>query len=503
MTRLADPLRVLVVDDDPAILRTLLLSLKSLGCTTQGASDASQALHALRMGMPALHNAGMDKEMSDSATDMTQQDGARLQPSIDMLLTDMRMGELSGVDLVREVLALVPECVCVVMTAFASYESAVSAIKAGAFDYLPKPFSTDQLEHLLSKVSTMVALRRENQQLRHSLAEGEILDWFHGLSAPASLALQSLVERVAHSEATILLTGETGSGKTALARAIHRRSARAAGPFVEVMCTTLTEQLFESEVFGHARGAFTGAVREHKGKFEMAQGGTLFLDEIGELSSSAQAKLLRFLEDRVIERVGDTKPLLLDVRIIAATNRNLADMVREKVFREDLYYRLNMFECRVPPLRERLADIEPLAMRLFRAAAGRYLQSGQKDTLLPSVVLQALVRYSWPGNVRELRNVVERMALLAVGREPALHDLPPALEKSCTVDLGSRQDAAMPLMSSNALAVNNERLLTLRELEELQIRLVLDRDISMEKAAELLGTNTVTLWRKRKEYGLL
>lgn len=456
------PLHTLVVDDDPAIVRTALLTLKSLGCTGEGAESAEQALELLRLKKPD------SKGVSH----------------FDLVLTDMRMGGMSGVELVREAVALDSPPLCIVMTAFASYDTAVAAIKAGAFDYLPKPFSMEQLEHALNKVSTVVALRRENANLRAGMTEGQ--DYFYGLTAPASLALQSLVQSLAPSDVTVLLTGETGSGKTALARSIHRQSARAQQPFVELMCTTLAEQLFESEVFGHTRGAFTGAVRDHKGKFEAAQGGTLFLDEIGELSLATQAKLLRFLEDKVIERVGDSHPVHVDVRIIAATNQDLAAMVREKRFREDLFYRLNMFECHVAPLRERQEDIAPLALSLFRAA---HKETKGDTPLLPEPVLRALRGYAWPGNVRELRNVMERVALLAAGREPVVQDLPPSFHQAAGGDTGQ--------------ATGQQRILSLQELEEQHIRRVLDSGVSMEKAAEVLGITTVTLWRKRKDYGLL
>ncbi|KAF5028591.1 Regulatory protein AtoC [anaerobic digester metagenome] len=433
----------------------------------------------------------------------------------DLVLTDVRMEGASGIDLVRETRALLPDALCVVMTAFASFENAVAAIKAGAFDYLPKPFSVEQLEHLVGKVATVVALRRENARLRAagaSDAAGAGGDWFAGLTAPATLALQTLVERIAPSEATVLLTGETGTGKTALARAIHARSARAGRPFVEVTCTALAESLFESEVFGHVRGAFTGAVRDHAGKFELAEGGTLFLDEVGELSPASQAKLLRFLEDRVIERVGGTHPLRLDVRIIAATNRDLARLCREGAFREDLYYRLNVFECVVPPLRDRPDDIAPLAAKLFRAASVRLgvetsvrpdaegnpgtPDTGEGLAPLPQAVLHALLAHRWPGNVRELRNAMERMALLAAGRQPGLADLPDAV----------RVAAGLPPLGVGGLPQRGDgddaRLPTLRELEEAHIRRVLATERNMERAAAILGITTVTLWRKRKELGL-
>lgn len=437
-------LSVLVVDDDAAILRTLLLTLKSLGCRAMGESGGEAALAAVEKYAP------------------------------DLLLTDMRMEGLSGVEMIAAALERRPELICVLMTAFASYENAVTAIKAGAYDYLPKPFSVGELEHLLRRVRDLVRLRQENARLRQAQS-----GWFEGLTSPSALGLQKLVGKLAQSDVSVLFQGETGTGKTSLARELHRCSTRSGKPFVEMVCSAIAEPLFESEVFGHVRGAFTGAVRDRAGKFEAAEGGTLFLDEVGELSPSSQAKLLRFLEDRTIERVGDNKPLRLDVRVLAATNRDLRALVAEGRFREDLYYRLNIFECRLPPLRERREDILPLAQRFLRQAAGE-----KELPALSSEARDALLAYGWPGNSRELRNIMERALLLAEGRSVRLVDLPPALSGAAAKEEGS------------------ERLLTLAELEEAHIRKVLGLGVSMDKAAALLGITTVTLWRKRKELGL-
>ena len=278
----------------------------------------------------------------------------------------------------------------------------------------------------------------------------------------------------------MLIYGETGTGKELVAESLHSEGGRA-GPFVSQNCAAIPATLLESLFFGTEKGSYTGALTR-KGLLEEADGGTLFLDEIGELSATAQSKLLRFLEDKVIERVGDNKPIRLDVRIIAATNRDLAAMMKSGTFREDLYYRLNVFECTVPPLRERPEDIEPLAAKLLRSASAKY---GTPPTL-SQAARQALLRYGWPGNVRELRNVMERVALLAAGREVTLADLPPALSAGEGVRSGPDEEP---------------HILTLRELEAEHIRRVLGLGVSMERAAELLGINTVTLWRKRKELG--
>lgn len=458
MSQASPPLSVLVVDDDAAILRTLILGLKGFGYEVTGTDSPEAALETIK------------------AT------------PVDILLTDMRMDGMTGVELIKQVLAHKPQCLCVVMTAFASYENAVSAIKAGAFDYLPKPFSIEQLEHLMAKLTTLVTLQRENARLKLAARPWRM----EGLSSPAGLAIESLVERIAPTEATVLVTGETGTGKTELARTIHRLSPRSNSPFVEVTCTSLAETLFESEVFGHVKGAFTGAIKDHVGKFELAAGGTLFLDEIGDLSPLAQAKLLRFLEDRVIERVGDSKMLHLDVRIIAATNHDLAKLVHERRFREDLLYRLNIFEITLPPLRERREDIAPLAAGFLRAFRTRH--GIANDTAIPGPFLDVLLAHDWPGNLRELRNVMERVALLASGRPLDPSDLPREMtQRHSTAATGSA-----PMRKSK-----DKQIATLAEVEEEHIRAVLSLGLGLEQAASALGITTVTLWRKRKEYGLL
>ncbi|MCE9624496.1 MAG: sigma-54 dependent transcriptional regulator, partial [Deltaproteobacteria bacterium] len=383
-------------------------------------------------------------------------------------------------DLLVELKKIRPQTLAVVMTAYASIENAVSVVKEGAFDYLAKPFTNAQLGHLLNKVRMLVELRRENEQLR---SQGRRHDFFLGFTSPANRRLEEFVRKVAPSEATILLTGESGTGKSELARLIHERSPRAGKPFVTVYCTTLTESLLEAELFGHVKGSFTGAVQDRAGKIEAAEGGTLFLDEIGDLSPNAQAKLLRFLQDRVIERVGAHQEISVNARIIAATNKNLAEAVESGAFREDLYYRLNIFECPLVALRHRREDVPVLLEQLleeFRIRAGL-----KEKPKLDEKVRKALLEYAWPGNIRELRNVVERLVLLSSGREVRWEDLP---ESILHVGTG-------PVPKGSALV-------SLEELEKNHIQFILSQEKNLEKASEILGITPVTLWRKRKQYGL-
>ncbi len=442
------PISVLLVDDDGNIRRTLALSLKDLHCSVEQAGSVEEAMGRLR-----AHE-------------------------FDLVLTDFKMEKQTGLELVKQAKALRPGVTVVVMTAFASFENAVEVMKEGAFDYLSKPFTNAQLSHLLSKVRELVALKRENLDLKQIRNRR---NYFSGYTSVASQRLEEFVAKIAPTDGTVLLMGESGTGKSELARLIHEHSARAGSAFITVHCTTLTESLLESELFGHMKGSFTGATGDKVGKLELADGGTLFLDEIGELSPNGQAKLLRFLQDRIFERIGGNREITVDARVIAATNKNLQESVHSGKFREDLYYRLNMLECILAPLRHRRDDLPVLIDRILKELA-----ASRKQTMPPvfsKAVQEALCRYSWPGNIRELRNALERAVLLAQGREVQLSDLPESV-------------VAQPQLQENT-----NGLTSLEELEKRHIKLVLAQAASLEEAAKVLGITTVTLWRKRKEYG--
>lgn len=439
----------MLVDDDANICRTLSLSLKSLGCQVIAAHSVAKALEVLKA------------------------------ETFELVLTDFRMGAKTGTDLIRESRDLrfrgAPPLIAI-MTAFASIENAVEVTREGAFDYLPKPFTQPQLEHLLKKVRLVVSLRKENEKLR---TFGKREQPFLGMTSVASQRLEEFVKKVAPSDATVLLVGESGTGKSEMARMIHQNSSCAQKPFIVVNCTSLAESLIESEIFGHVKGAFTGATQDKAGKFELAHQGTLFLDEIGDLSLGAQSKLLRFLQEKIIERVGSNQTIEIDARVIAATNKNLEEAVAEGKFREDLYYRLNVFECTLVPLRHRKEDLPVFIERFSRELTPEGLIS------IPDDVMKLLLDYHWPGNIREVRNVIERMILLSRGREMNAHDLPEKI----------RNRREIPFSRSGELT-------TLEETTKRHIEKVLQAEPNLDKAAEILGITKVTLWRRRKEYGL-
>jgi DNA-binding NtrC family response regulator len=386
------------------------------------------------------------------------------------------MGDQTGGDVIKTVNSLKNKPIVAIMTAFASIENALEVTREGAFDYLPKPFTQNQLAHLLKKVRMIVSLKTENERLKNHRARNSL---FFGMTSPASQTLENFVKKVAPSEATVLLTGESGTGKSETARYIHSSSVRASKPFVVVNCTSLAESLLESEIFGHVKGAFTGAVQEKIGKFELANHGTLFLDEIGDLSLEAQSRLLRFLQEKVIERVGGNHTIEIDARVIAATNKNIEKAVEEGTFREDLYYRLNVFECVLVPLRHRKEDV-PIFIKQFLAEFSK-----NSALMISNDALDALCKYSWPGKIRELRNIMERLSVMTQGLEIKLSDLPEKILLS--------KDLKNPLPSV---------LFSLEEAERKHILAVLEAEPNLDKASEILGITKVTLWRRRKEYGL-
>jgi NtrC-family two-component system response regulator AlgB len=400
--------------------------------------------------------------------------------SFDLAFLDLRLGSESGLDLLPRLAADYPALSVVVVTAYATIDTAVRAIQAGAADYLAKPFTPDQIRYVVRRLAAARGTQRRllelEQELRESAPDVDL-----ETESPALRAVLETLARAAQAEAPVLLRGESGTGKTVLARALHAQSPRAARPFVVVNCPTLTAELLASELFGHARGAFTGAVRDQPGRVEAAEGGTLFLDEIAEIAPPLQAKLLRFLQDKEFERVGETRTRRADVRIVAASNRDLTADVAAGRFREDLYWRLAVVEIRVPPLRERPEDVLRLARR-FLAFSAR--AAGRRTQTLSPAAEQALLGHRWPGNVRELRNAMERCAILWA---------PDVVEPEALPERISGGGAPGPRVGGDC---------TLEELEREHVMRVLARTATLEDAARTLGIDDSTLWRKRKRYGL-
>ena len=379
--------RILFIDDDRAGREVALFNLRKAGYKVEVASDGTEGL--------AIFSPG----------------------KFDLVITDVKMPGISGIEVLRRIRKTSRDTPVLVITAFGNVDTAVEAMKEGAYDFIGKPFHREQLLLAVEKALERQSLAAEVRDLRIR-ATGVERDVVSVSSAMGRVL--EMADRVARTEATVLITGESGTGKEAVARRIHVRSPRAEKAFVAVNCAAIPAELLESELFGHARGAFTGAVRDRLGKFRQAAGGTLFLDEIGEMPLPLQAKLLRVLQEKVVDEVGGDSPISVDVRILVATNRDLLERIREGTFREDLYYRLNVVEIRVPPLRERPEDILPLVEHFTKEI------SPDREISVPPDVMEALTARPWPGNVRELKNACERMVILCRGEEVSVEDLPPA-----------------------------------------------------------------------------
>ncbi|MCU0857009.1 MAG: sigma-54 dependent transcriptional regulator [Pontiellaceae bacterium] len=400
---------------------------------------------------------------------------------VDVMLSDLRMPGMDGMTLMQRALAGSPQLICILLTAYGNIETAVEAMRRGATDFLTKPVNLEQLEMVLQRVLRTRSAETENRQLREQLDSKFGLENIIG-NSPEMQAVFDTVRQVAASRATVLIQGESGTGKELIAKAIHRLSPRKNGAFIPVHCAALSSTLLESELFGHEKGAFTGAAERRKGRFELADGGSLFLDEIGEIDASVQVKILRALEERRFERVGGQEPIDVDTRLIAATNRDLKKMVAEGTFREDLYYRLYVVVIQLPALRERKSDV-PLLLKhyldLFNQENGRTIEGFSPDAL------DLLTAYRWPGNVRELRNVVEQMVVLSRSPRIGVRDLPVHIREA-----GFPGEAGR--VQTGVLA-DVEKQTVLKALTE--------AGGNRTRAAEKLGISRRTLHRKIAEYG--
>ena len=447
----ADQARVLVVDDEEIVRESLGGWLSQDGHAVETASDGPSAVALLKEGKWAI------------------------------ALVDLKMPGMDGLQVLQEAKRLQPETAVVVMTAYATVDTAVSAIKLGAYDYLMKPFDPEELSLMIQKILSQQRLVHENEVLRKALKREY---GFHDVvsKSPAMQQVFELARAAAPSSSTVLILGESGTGKEVLSRAIHEESGRKEGPFVAVSCAALTESLLESELFGHERGAFTGANVRRKGKFEAANGGTLFLDEIGDISPKLQVDLLRVLEERKLQRVGGNDPVEVDVRVIAATHRDLRKLSAEGKFREDLFYRLNVIPIQLPPLRDRKEDIPLLVERFLETLA---VELGKRLEGVSADALAALMSHSWPGNVRELRNVLERGAVVAQGSVIQIGDL------------GLRPGGAAP---------GGKDRVEPPSLDEIERRHVVEvlsfTGGNVTQAARILGIDRVTLYNKMRRYQL-
>ena len=447
--------RILVVDDEESIRMMLRAVLEEEGYEIIEAADGPEAVKAVE------------------------------QNPLDLILLDIRMTTMDGIETLTEIRKISPFVPVLMMTAYATVKTAVEALKAGAFEYLAKPLDIEELKILVQKALEYYRLREENLTLKERL--GSRFDFSRIIGKGRKMKeLFDFLAQVAPSEATVLILGESGTGKELVANAIHHNSPRTQQPFVKVACAALPETLLESELFGHEKGAFTGAIARREGRFQAAHRGTIFLDEVGEMSLAIQTKLLRVLQEREFEPVGSSRTAKVDVRVIAATNKDLGKEIKEGRFRDDLFYRLNVIPIHLPPVRERKEDIPALANHFLSL----YREKNKKEIKeISPKALDLLIRHDWPGNIRELENCLERAVIVARGELLAPADLPPAIQNLPA----GKEDAEIPFPAGISLQ-EAEKALILKTLE--------DTGGNRSRAAEILGINRRTLQMKLKEYGM-